>query len=96
MLAPLGRLASALLVAVCRQCPVLTSRSAPLPHPAQLITVMAFFMASAIFTVYGFTMDTLFFDFVEDEERARNSNGDYAPYAPSALRSAGMQKTSAK
>lgn len=55
--------------------------------PALLITLMSFFMASAVFTVYGFTMDTLFFDFVEDEERARNSDGSYEPYAPSCLRS---------
>jgi len=63
--------------------------------PVIIIFVLCFFMASAFFTIYGFTMDTLFVDFVEDEERTRNTSaGAYTPFAPTVMRDC-MTKVSA-
>eukprot|EP00708_Paratrimastix_pyriformis_P002264 GAFH01001006.1.p1 GENE.GAFH01001006.1~~GAFH01001006.1.p1 ORF type:complete len:670 (-),score=141.13 GAFH01001006.1:147-1898(-) len=51
--------------------------------PVLCIFVMSYFIASALFTTYGFTIDTLFLDFLEDEERT--GSGATYTYAPPEL-----------
>lgn len=59
--------------------------------PALLAAFLGYFIASAFFTVYGFAIDTIYINFLEDEERTKNCQSadphlKYPWFAPKKLR----------